>query len=163
MRFLKLRIAWSVACGIVCLLLVALWVRSYWWSDIVSYRRDKVTMYRAYSDDGLVIVRDSSTRLLLMHDPPDIGWTLRTTWSRKQSREEARTPLIKRVFRRFYWSGWSGTFELLMPYWLSLMLGSALGAAPWLFSFGWRFSLRTLLIATTLVAVGLGVVIVAAR
>ena len=29
MRFRKLRIAWSVACGIAAVLLIALWVRSY--------------------------------------------------------------------------------------------------------------------------------------
>src|SRR5712671_2831573 len=33
MRFRKLRIAWSVACGIACVLLIVLWVRSYWWFD----------------------------------------------------------------------------------------------------------------------------------
>ena len=33
MRFRKLQIAWSVACGIICLLLIGLWVRSYWWWD----------------------------------------------------------------------------------------------------------------------------------
>ena len=30
MRFRKLRIAWSVICSIACVLLIALWVRSYW-------------------------------------------------------------------------------------------------------------------------------------
>ena len=29
MRYRKLRIAWSVVCGIACVLLIALWVRSY--------------------------------------------------------------------------------------------------------------------------------------
>jgi hypothetical protein len=33
MRFRKLQIAWSVACGIVVVLVVALWVRSYFTSD----------------------------------------------------------------------------------------------------------------------------------
>jgi hypothetical protein len=33
MRFRKLGIAWSVGCGIVCLLMIVLWVRSYWWWD----------------------------------------------------------------------------------------------------------------------------------
>jgi hypothetical protein len=36
MRFRKLRIPWSVAWGIACVLLVVLWVRSYWWSDITN-------------------------------------------------------------------------------------------------------------------------------
>jgi hypothetical protein len=34
-RFRKLRIAWSVGWGVVCLLLIALWVRSYWWTDSI--------------------------------------------------------------------------------------------------------------------------------
>ena len=33
MRFRKLRIAWSVACGLACVLLIVLWARSYWWCD----------------------------------------------------------------------------------------------------------------------------------
>ena len=38
MRFRKLRIAWSVACGIACVLLIVLWVRSYWSCDQVLLR-----------------------------------------------------------------------------------------------------------------------------
>src|SRR4051794_7644371 len=33
MRFRKPRIAWSVFWGVACVLLIVLWVRSYWWSD----------------------------------------------------------------------------------------------------------------------------------
>jgi hypothetical protein len=33
MRFRKLRIAWSVAWGLLAVLLVVLWVRSYWHQD----------------------------------------------------------------------------------------------------------------------------------
>jgi hypothetical protein len=36
MKYRKLRIAWSVGWGVLCLLLVALWVRSYWWRDTYS-------------------------------------------------------------------------------------------------------------------------------
>jgi hypothetical protein len=32
-RFRKLRIAFSAVCGIACVLLIALWVRSYMWRD----------------------------------------------------------------------------------------------------------------------------------
>src|SRR5262245_24453789 len=35
-RYRKLRIAWSAVCGVVCLLLIVLWVRSYWWADFVN-------------------------------------------------------------------------------------------------------------------------------
>src|SRR5688572_24972679 len=36
MRFRKLRIAWSVAWGIACLLLIVLWMRSYWYIDYMN-------------------------------------------------------------------------------------------------------------------------------
>jgi hypothetical protein len=36
MRFRKLRIAWSVAWGLAAVLLIALWVRSYSWSEYVA-------------------------------------------------------------------------------------------------------------------------------
>jgi hypothetical protein len=32
---MKYRIAFSVTCGILCLLLIVLWVQSYWWADNV--------------------------------------------------------------------------------------------------------------------------------
>src|SRR4051812_9605600 len=37
MRFHKLRIAWSVGCGIACGLLIVLWVRSYYLGDVVQW------------------------------------------------------------------------------------------------------------------------------
>ena len=33
MKFRKLRIAWSIMCGVACVLLLSLWVRSYWHID----------------------------------------------------------------------------------------------------------------------------------
>jgi hypothetical protein len=46
------------------------------------------------------------------------------------------------------------------PIWLLVLLVAAIGTAPWL---PYRFSLRTLLIATTLVAVVLGVIVAVLR
>jgi hypothetical protein len=45
------------------------------------------------------------------------------------------------------------------PHWFVVLLFTTLAAAPWLFKICWRFSLRTLLIATTLVAVVLGLIV----
>ena len=36
MKYRKLRIAWSVAWGLLAVLLFVLWVRSYWWSEYVA-------------------------------------------------------------------------------------------------------------------------------
>jgi hypothetical protein len=42
MTYRKLRIAWSVACGIVAVLLCVLWVRSYWYQDAFLFRNSPV-------------------------------------------------------------------------------------------------------------------------
>ena len=47
-----------------------------------------------------------------------------------------------------------GRWQVHCPIWFAALLAAAVAAAPFL---QWRFSLRTLLIATTLVAVGLGI------
>src|SRR3954470_6536128 len=38
MKFRKLRIAWSVFCSLACVLLIVLWVRSYWYMDQLDCR-----------------------------------------------------------------------------------------------------------------------------
>src|SRR3954467_10005590 len=35
MRFRKLRIAWSVLCGLACILLIVMWMRSYYWNEML--------------------------------------------------------------------------------------------------------------------------------
>ena len=49
--------------------------------------------------------------------------------------------------------GSTGDGAIQFQYWLPTIISGSLAAAPWL---RWRFSLRTLLIATTLVALLLG-------
>ena len=52
----------------------------------------------------------------------------------------------------------STSFTVGVPYWFLILAAVAMAATPWLLSCR-RFSLRTLLIATTLVAVVLGLVV----
>jgi hypothetical protein len=134
MRFRKLRIAWSVGWGIGCLLLIVLWVRSYWCADTIAYKNFGIVSNRAMfyfgQDDGAATAdpymsSDPS-------DPNDIGWN-------------SEPP---------------GQFFVSAPHWLLALTCVALAAGP---SMRWRFSLRTLLIATTIVAVVLGAVIWAVR
>ena len=53
-----------------------------------------------------------------------------------------------------------GKLVIRVPYWFLLVGSSLMAAVPWL---PWRFTLRTLLIATTLVAVVLGLIVYATR
>jgi hypothetical protein len=45
---------------------------------------------------------------------------------------------------------------LFAPYWFPVLISGVLAAVPWI---RWRFSLRTLLIATTIIAVVLGLIV----
>ena len=48
-------------------------------------------------------------------------------------------------------------------YWSPVVLSATLATVPWIRHLSWRFSLRTLLIAMTLVAVVLGLAVYAAN
>jgi hypothetical protein len=52
---------------------------------------------------------------------------------------------------------------LVCTYWIPTLLTTALSVVPWLGKIRWRYSLRTLLIATTLVAVVLGLIVWAVK
>jgi hypothetical protein len=46
-----------------------------------------------------------------------------------------------------------------LPYWFAVLLAVTLAVAPWIRQLNWRFTTRTLLIATTLVAILLGLIV----
>src|SRR3954451_11071314 len=71
MKFRKLRIAWSAACGIACVLLIVLWVRSYW----CCY-----TVIVPLSSNRGVVAQQSNNGILAFRFPIDPGqaWSIVT-------------------------------------------------------------------------------------
>ena len=135
-----LRIAFSAACLIACVLLIALWVRSYWWVDATNFSPDAIVSVK-----GNICVDEM---ILMLRDPSN----------------PSLTP-ISHFWGYSFATGGSieGEAGLTIPYWILVLAIAALGliaGAPWI---NWHFSLRTLLIATTLVAVVLGLLVWAAR
>ena len=118
MRHRKLRMAFSAVCGLACVLLIVLWVRSY---------RAHFDIRLPWSDHLLCSFR--GWMQLLGESDPLTG--------------------IRRT-------------EFPTPYWLPTGLAVTSSAVPWL-PWSARFSLRTLLIATTLVAVVLGLAVYCSR
>jgi hypothetical protein len=146
MKHRKLRIAWSVAWGIVAVLLIALWVRSYWWVDLAFFKVGNDVLVLAGSMPGAIdinIVPEESIPLGMYHQPSD-------EWMRAQGRRKRPGFLID-------------SHAILAPYWFWLLMPAIVAAIPWLPWWSSRFSLRTLLIAMTLVAVGLGLIVWLAR
>jgi hypothetical protein len=144
MRFRKLRIAWSVLCGIACVLLIVLWVRSYWRHDILLLGEGRALA----SCLGTVHTCVVSIGPALEHQ-----WVLTGSQLRKPNYQEYSFSFLGIGFSSApFWPG------VIIPDWLPTLLAAGLVAVPWLHWSG-RFSLRTLLIATTLVAVVLGLIV----
>jgi hypothetical protein len=131
----------------VAVLLLALWVRSYWWYDSVVVPKPQLDLY---SQLGLFTAyhNDDSN--------PTRHWT-RITYDVDVLTKSGRhwTP------RYLYYFSYRPA--LIVPHWFLLIAPLTMAAIPSLSSCSSRFSLRTLLIATTLVAVGLGLIVWAAR
>jgi hypothetical protein len=138
-----LRIAWSMAWGLMAVLLCVLWARSYLWYESVT--SDKNPMNRR------IVLASNSGVLETATYPANPGGSV---WRYKRLR-------ATRAEEKFHWQSMQTadggkTIYLYVPHWLVLFAAIGMGTAPWFCS---RFSLRTLLIATTLVAVGLGVIV----
>jgi hypothetical protein len=149
-----LRIAVTALSLTACVLLIALWVRSYSWSDWANCPLRSPSMLIVNSFDGRLSLY-AGERVPYRTGFFPSGWDYDS-----YSVAQIAPSSLKRA--RPYWDcsfdqyGW----YILFPYWLPVLTTAVIGAG-----FGlrkqWRFSLRTLLIATTLVAVALGVIVAA--
>jgi hypothetical protein len=152
-----LRITASAVCGVVCVLLVVLWVRSYYWHDYVQ-RVGRTSHLRITSGGGKVVFNCDPL------DPAVLYGSLPSYGSEKQT-----------LSRDFYLRAFPGQFGHLpiitdvgsyhdywVPLWFLTLVFAALAAAPWLY-WSTRFSLRTLFIVVTVVALGLGLEVYFAR
>jgi hypothetical protein len=139
-----LRIAWGAVFGILCVLLIVLWVRSYWWWD---------TLHHVESGSERTTLGSNFGTLYLMHSMKPASDTRRWTLIRD---EALRTPTKLR------WRYVSGMVVIVVPDWIPVIIAGTIAAVPWIRP-AKCFSLRTLLIATTLIAVVLGLVVYATR
>ena len=153
MRYRKLRIAWSVAWGVGCVLLIVLWVRSYYANDQIYYRSTS-TLIQVTPSEGVIRITDCSHIADVPGLQMGVGWSFSTEDHLIYDNENANASLFARVFRpldRYGPNAWR------IPHWLLVL--AAVAVAPIPFVCSKRFSLRTLLIATTLVAVVLGLIV----
>jgi hypothetical protein len=152
MRFRKLRIAWSVAWGLLAVLLIVLWVRSYWaiYALFGTGSPPSPNQYFAVGcERGVVAVSGS----------PSLSSLLRAADWKLETFSPGLSPPPPQGFLGFYYetSQQQGT-RLRFPIWFLVILSVIAAAIPWIRP----FSLRTLLIVTTLLGVILGLVVYAA-
>jgi hypothetical protein len=147
MSFRKLRIAWSMFWGLICVLLIVLWVRSYWWSDVVQVIAPTCDA-RADSANG------GTTISVFFDSDREVGYE----WNRNSYRHNTAMRPPNATWKFDIYMTRRG-LDASLPHWFYLLLTSLVAAAAWIR----RFTLRTLLIATTLVAVVLGLIVYAVK
>jgi hypothetical protein len=144
----KLRIAVSAFFALVTVPICVLWVRSYWYAELVLCTVDQhfVLIGSQPGAFGFSIIPEESVDPWIIYKKPTSDWRAgEEGWWREQS-----------------WGGFHINYShspiVVAPYWFWLLIPATLAAIPWLLRSN-RFSLRTLLIATTLVAFVLGLVV----
>ena len=146
MRFRKLRTAWSVGWALATVLLIVLWVRSYWRHDCVDALGNNLIATNIGSNCGELYYSqiDWNFDVGAAHSAGH-GW-----------RYQSLPPFAQETNHWLSLVNTSAIFRIGMPHWFLFVLNFALAATPWL---RWRFTLRTLLVATTPVASGPGIIV----
>lgn len=162
-----LRIAVSVVSGVCCLLAIALWIRSYFWIDTIDWSRPP-SLISATVGRGQV----STTWFKL----PDSKKLKPPTFERHSTRVTTETPdkynsgsgkrLPSYLGFKSTWLSAPRTARantFVTPFWFPTFALAFLAAVPHWRLIKWRFSLRTLLLLITVVAVLLGASIYSTR
>jgi hypothetical protein len=140
------RIAVSAVFGMLCVLLLVLWVRSYWALSTFGEYVTPSHRYHLYSFKGQLVLSK-----------------YQRSWAGAELILFAPTEGLEEVAAhppRFGIGTWYGGDFIVVSYWLVTVANLCLAIVPWL---PWRFSLRTLLIATALIAGVLGLAVCAAN
>lgn len=156
MKYHKLRIAWSTSWGVVGVLLIVLWARSY--KSYEALVLDCPAFYVAFSSG----IGKASFEIAHSAEQTEFRCDYTT-----QPVREGGLYRDKRIFELLYLlrehprTTMLGLTHSIIPYCLLLPLASLFSTIPWLSQsrFLCRFSLRTLLIATTFIALALGLIV----
>jgi hypothetical protein len=160
MRFKKTRIAISIVCGTLCLFLIGLWVRSYRQTDVLCISLH-VGRVRA------TVIESVSGRVMAFAGP--FSFHHRDSWpsDRNSPWFLLHESIFESLDRRFFelpdpdavhgfqiFDSPSGFHLISLPNWFLAAHFATFAIIPWI-RWSKRYSLRTLLIATTAVAIGL--------
>jgi hypothetical protein len=136
MKYRKLRIAWSVLCGVVVVSMVALWIRSYSWNDHLDIRTGAPS---GPQRSNVVLLSNWGFLQALFNQTIDINNGI----------EYRNQPAWARTDVGFEWRH-DGAIKV--PDSFVVVMAAIAGVTPWL---NRRFTVRTLLIAMTCIAVAI--------
>jgi hypothetical protein len=146
-----LRIAWSVAWGIVAVLLLVLWVRSYWVADgFLQFIPTSLGMSGIVSTRGQILI----WRIYYVPVPPGLSGLQYFSERISEMKHQFPNPVHYVQNNRL-------SLSIRIPDRFIIPMSGFFSAVSWVRLH--RYSLRTLLIATTLIAMVLGAVVYFAR
>jgi hypothetical protein len=134
----------SIVCLVLCVALMGMWVRSYWVEDFCEWS-SQTRNYGMFSDNGRVGLQRAEffAGQFVFH------------FGELPARDAINSSFVAQSKLGMSLATWQhGWFASISYAWVLLILGVA-ATSPWL-PWSNRFSLRTLLVATTVLAVVLG-------
>jgi hypothetical protein len=152
MKHRKLRIAWSVAWGIACVLLFALWASSYRWGNSASMPLGRQrTLGEILSRGNLTLQTYPNTFQLYVAEIQQYayvpkGWEWTTT-----PQPDVPIDLLPKI-PSFHFASSNGTLSVGFPIGLLALIAAFISGVSWS---SLQFSLHTLLITTTVIAASL--------
>ena len=121
---------------------LCLWLRSYWWLDNVNFSMTETKVVQSFQGILSLHLRPKFTE-------PGVTSLAYQDWAL------ALKPPNHNQMPNWYFGSSASSTAIRCPHWFVAIL---LCAGVVIASLVWRFSLRTLLIATTIVAVALGLI-----
>jgi hypothetical protein len=130
-----------------------LWVRSYWWIDSIDGHNDEISI-SGVSGRGEVGVDVQPYKVPFRGPAP--------RWHYECYEPNYNESMPREIVLGFMFHNDANERAIIMPYWALLFPAAGFTTCTWV-RWSKQFSLRTLLIATTLIALLLGLAVYATR
>lgn len=143
----RFRIAVSAFSLTACLVLIALWIRSYWRLDGIVHDRGPEVTAVVTEPGGIVFEKDK-------YPTAEVA----ERWTLISEPLPAIVPKPALSHPAFTWQKQPNWIAVYLPYSCLVLITAALALVPWV-RWSRGFSLRTLLIATTLIAIAFGLIV----
>jgi hypothetical protein len=149
-RFLSIA---SIVCLVACVALMGMWARSYSWTDEFYFHPASTSSFVGASAVGRIVVGKVSLQIT---PPPSLLEFFHrpiAEWRTELAGIDQRWTTVA----GFGMLNEANELAITMPYWFVVLVVGAPGFAPWS-RVKYRFSLRTLFIATSILAIVLGMI-----
>jgi hypothetical protein len=150
-----LRLGWVVFCFVPTLFVIALWARSYWRTDLFRTRIATKPLEFISTPGRVKITRSEGV---------SGQFDLLNTYANNESMGESLRSHVER-FPNLWGIGWvrGQNPAILLPYWLFVLIVAANSCALARIRWSNRFSMRAIIVTTTVTACALGLLVVAMR